>query len=62
VKFTNCGFWGYGKTDNHITVRRSGHVTFNNCHFAWWGQVNRQSPSIIATIRERYCERLRVSR
>jgi len=48
VKFTNCGFWGVGDTDTHIRIRGSGHVTFNASHFAWWGQVNRESPAIIA--------------
>lgn len=47
VKFTACGFWGYGKTDWHALLAGQGQVTYTACHFTQWGQVNPKSPAII---------------
>jgi len=48
VKFTACGFWGYGKTDTIAKLNGSGLTTFTACHFISWGQVNQTAPAIVA--------------
>lgn len=50
VKFNNCGFWGVaGMTDTHATIKGSGHVFFNECHFIGWDQkANDGQPAIQA--------------
>ena len=49
VKFNNCGFWGVGgMTTTHATIKGSGHVFFNECHFITWDTKNDGSPAILA--------------
>jgi len=49
VKFTNCGFWGVaGETERHVTVRGSGTVTLDACHFISWAQKEKTTPCIVA--------------
>lgn len=48
VKFTACGFWGWGKTDTHARLRGTGQTTFVNCHFNSWGQVRNDAAAIVA--------------
>ncbi|MEN6583805.1 MAG: glycosyl hydrolase family 28-related protein [Armatimonadota bacterium] len=48
VKFDNCGFWGYGKTEFHAKNEGSGQMIFNSCHFTSWDQNNAGTPAIIA--------------
>lgn len=60
LKFTNCGFWGIDQrgaermgfpdraTRSHATIRGTGHVTFNACHFTNWNKQDKNDPAIIA--------------
>lgn len=48
VKFNNCGFWGIPTTTTHATIRGSGHVFFNECHFNGWDQGGKGDPCIMA--------------
>lgn len=49
VKFNNCGYWGVGgMTETHATIRGSGHVFFNECHFTGWDQKGTGAPCILA--------------
>lgn len=48
VKFNNCGFWGIPTTTTHATVKGSGHVFFNECHFNGWDQAGKGDPCIMA--------------
>lgn len=46
VKFTASSFYGSGKTDSNAILAGSGRVSFDNCHFTWWDQNNRNAPSL----------------
>ena len=48
VKFSNCGFWAIPTTTTQADIRGSGHVFFNQCHFASWDQAGKGSPAIMA--------------
>ncbi len=48
VKFNNCGFWGIPTTSTHATIKGSGHVFFNECHFNGWDQGGKGDPCIMA--------------
>jgi len=60
LKFTNCGFWGVDErgakrigfpgrsTRSHATVRGTGHITFNTCHFNGWNRQDKNDPCINA--------------
>ena len=49
VKFTACGFWGEGQTENHAVLGGSGQTSFSNCHFTDWDQKNSGAPCLVAT-------------
>lgn len=48
IKFNNCGFWGIPTTTTQADIKGSGHVFFNQCHFASWDQAGKGSPAILA--------------
>ena len=48
IKFNNCGYWGIPTVTTHATIRGSGHVFFNECHFNGWDQAGKGDPCIYA--------------
>lgn len=48
IKFSNCGYWGTPGTTTHATIKGSGHVFFNECHFNGWDQAGKGEPCIYA--------------
>ncbi|MDO8586278.1 MAG: glycosyl hydrolase family 28-related protein [Armatimonadota bacterium] len=48
VKFSNCGFWPVGDTDNQALLEGHGTVTFTACHFLEWGKKNPNAACIVA--------------
>lgn len=46
VKFSSCGFYCPEEDDNNAIIEGSGRVSFDNCHFTWWDQKNRDEPSL----------------
>ena len=48
VKFNNCGFWSVSATTTHASIKGSGQVFFNTCHFIAWDQTKEGHPAIFA--------------
>ncbi len=48
VKFTGCGFWPVPETGHQARLAGDSILSFSNCHFAGWDNVNEDAPCIIA--------------
>lgn len=48
VKFTACGFWPVPETAHQARLAGDCILSFANCHFAGWGNADKDAPCILA--------------
>jgi hypothetical protein len=49
VKFTNCGFWGMERTQEHIRHGGASTLALTACHFISWDRANKNDPAVRAS-------------
>ena len=49
VKFTNCGFWGMERTQEHIRHNSPSTLALTACHFTAWDRAGKKDPAVRAS-------------